>query len=110
MAEHDRDAAVRRRDQVRLELALYRDALDAVGGQAAEFDLAERLHAAGTASFHELVADAATNAVIVSRFLAVLELLRLLLVRALQTEEFGEIYLEPTGENLTLDGYEEEYR
>ena len=46
----------------------------------------------------------------VAVFLAVLELLRLLLVRALQAEEFGEIYLETTGESLTLEGYEEEYR
>ncbi len=43
-------------------------------------------------------------------FLAVLELLRLRMVRALQGEEFAEIYLEATGEAVSLDGYQEVYR
>ena len=43
-------------------------------------------------------------------FLAVLELLRLRVVRAKQDAEFGDILLESTGENATLDGYEESYR
>ncbi len=46
----------------------------------------------------------------IALFLAVLELLRLLLVRAVQSEEFGEIWLEATGEDLSLEGYEEAYR
>jgi len=43
-------------------------------------------------------------------FLAVLELLRLRIVRALQAGEFAEIYLEATGGDATLDGFEEAYR
>lgn len=43
-------------------------------------------------------------------FLAVLELLRLRLVRALQTGEFAEIYLEATGADVSLDDYQEVYR
>jgi segregation and condensation protein A len=43
-------------------------------------------------------------------FLAVLELLRLGLVRAVQAEEFAEIYLEATGEDISFEGYEEAYR
>ncbi|MGA7989914.1 MAG: segregation/condensation protein A [Thermoanaerobaculia bacterium] len=43
-------------------------------------------------------------------FLAVLELLRLRVVRARQDAEFGDILLESTGENVTLEGYEEAYR
>jgi len=43
-------------------------------------------------------------------FLAVLELLRLRVVRARQEGEFNEIYLDPTGETTSLEGYEEAYR
>ncbi len=43
-------------------------------------------------------------------FLAVLELLRLGFVRALQSEEFGEIYLEGTGTEMSLANYEEAYK
>jgi segregation and condensation protein A len=43
-------------------------------------------------------------------FLAVLELLRLRVVRARQADEFGDIFLESTGEDVTLEGYEEAYR
>ncbi len=43
-------------------------------------------------------------------FLAVLELLRLRLVRAVQGEEFAEIYLQATGQEATLEGYQEVYR
>lgn len=43
-------------------------------------------------------------------FLAVLELLRLGFVRALQTGEFAEIYLESTGTDTSLENYEEAYR
>jgi len=43
-------------------------------------------------------------------FLAVLELLRLRIVRALQSGEFAEIYLEATGGEVSLEGFEEAYR
>ena len=43
-------------------------------------------------------------------FLAVLELLRLRIVRALQAEAFAEIYLDRTGEDVSLDDYQEAYR
>ncbi len=43
-------------------------------------------------------------------FLAVLELLRLRIVRALQPEEFAEIYLQATGEDVSLESYQEVYR
>ena len=39
-----------------------------------------------------------------------LELLRLRVVRALQSGEFAEIYLESTGETVSLEDYEEAYR
>ena len=42
-AEHDRNAATRRRDQVCLELPLHRGAVDAVGIQISKLDLTERL-------------------------------------------------------------------
>jgi segregation and condensation protein A len=43
-------------------------------------------------------------------FLAVLELLRLRVVKARQEGEFSEIYLDSTGEATSLEGYEEAYR
>ena len=43
-------------------------------------------------------------------FLAVLELLRLRVVKARQDGEFSEIYLDMTGEEASLEGYEEAYR
>jgi segregation and condensation protein A len=43
-------------------------------------------------------------------FLAVLELLRMRIVRARQEGEFSEIYLDPTGADTSLEGYEEAYR
>ena len=43
-------------------------------------------------------------------FLAVLELLRIRVVRARQEAEFGDILLEATGSDATLEGYEEAYR
>jgi segregation and condensation protein A len=73
-------------------------------------DMAGRVRETGRVSLSEVFRGLTGRAEAIAVFLAVLELLRLLLVRALQTEEFGEIYLEPTGENLTLEGYEEEYR
>lgn len=46
----------------------------------------------------------------IATFLALLELLRMGLVKALQSEEFAEIYLEATGTEITLENYEEAYR
>jgi chromatin segregation and condensation protein Rec8/ScpA/Scc1 (kleisin family) len=45
-----------------------------------------------------------------SRRFALLELLRMGLVKALQSEEFAEIFLEATGTEITLENYEEAYR
>ena len=73
-------------------------------------DMAGRVRESGRVALSEVFRGLTGRAEAIAVFLAVLELLRLLLVRAIQAEEFAEIYLEPTGENLTLDGYEEEYR
>lgn len=73
-------------------------------------DMAGRVRESGRVSLSDVFRSLSGRAEAIAVFLAVLELLRLLLVRALQTEEFGEIYLEPTGQDLTLEGYEEEYR
>ena len=73
-------------------------------------DMAGRVRETGRVALSEVFRGLSGRAEAIAVFLAVLELLRLLLVRALQAEEFGEIYLEPTGESLALDGYEEEYR
>lgn len=73
-------------------------------------EMAGRVRESGRVSLSEVFRGLTGRAEAIAVFLAVLELLRLLLVRALQAEEFGEIYLEPTGQDLTLEGYEEEYR
>jgi segregation and condensation protein A len=73
-------------------------------------EMAGRVRDTGRVALSEVFRSLSGRAEAIAVFLAVLELLRLLLVRALQTEEFGEIYLEATGENLALEGYEEEYR
>jgi segregation and condensation protein A len=64
----------------------------------------------GAASLSDVFASLSGRAEVIASFLAVLELLRLGLVRALQAEEFGEITLRVTGEELSLEGYEEAYR
>ncbi len=58
----------------------------------------------------EVFAALTGRAEAIAVFLAVLELLRLRIIRALQTAEFAEIYLETTGENVSLDDYQEVYR
>ena len=73
-------------------------------------DMAARVKDSGRVALSEVFGTLSGRAEAIAVFLAVLELLRLLLVRALQAEEFGEIYLEPTGETVVLEGYEEEYR
>ena len=65
----------------------------------------------GPAPLSEVFHGLSGRAEAIAVFLAILELLRLLVVRATQVEEFGEIYLERTsGEEFSLDGYEEAYR
>ncbi len=59
--------------------------------------LAERLSRLGRASFHDLVSDAATTAVVVSRFLAVLELYRRRALDVAQDEPLGDLVLVWTG-------------
>lgn len=67
--------------------------------------LAERLKNAGRASFHDLVADAASQAVIVSRFLAVLELYRRCVLDVVQDEPLAELILVwRGGEDTVVDG------
>ncbi len=58
----------------------------------------------------EVFASLTGRAEAIAVFLAVLELLRLRIVRALQSGEFAEIYLETTGEDVSLDSYQEVYR
>jgi segregation and condensation protein A len=73
-------------------------------------EMAGRVRESGRVALSDVFRSLSGRAEAIAVFLAVLELLRLLLVRALQAEEFGEIYLEATGESLTMEGYEEEYR
>ncbi len=66
---------------------------------------------ASPAPLSEVFRSLSGRAEAIAVFLAVLELLRLLVVRALQTEEFGEIYLERIApDDFSLAGYEEAYR
>ena len=66
--------------------------------------------AAAPVPLAEVFASLSGRAEAIAVFLAVLELLRLRIVRAVQTGEFAEIYLETTGEEASLDGYQEVYR
>jgi len=63
-----------------------------------------------SAPLSEIFRGLSGRAEAIATFLALLELLRLLIVRCQQTEEFAEIYLERTGENASLENYEEAYR
>ena len=65
---------------------------------------------AGKAALSDVFRSLSGRAEAIAIFLAVLELLRLGWVRALQSEEFGEIYLESTGADMSLENYEEAYR
>ena len=81
-----------------------------VGEQAAV--LVARLQSAGSATFRELVADAPTTAVTVSRFLALLELFRRRMVDFGQDEALGELRVDWTGEpegDVDLSGFEPEW-
>ena len=74
-------------------------------------EMLSRVKSAGTpVPLTEIFGGLSGRAEAIAVFLAVLELLRLRTVRARQSEEFAEIYLEPTGEAVSLDGYEEVYR
>jgi segregation and condensation protein A len=64
----------------------------------------------GVAALSEVFKALSGRAEIIASFLAVLELLRLGLVRAVQAEEFGDIHLHATGEEMSLESYEEAYR
>jgi chromatin segregation and condensation protein Rec8/ScpA/Scc1 (kleisin family) len=66
---------------------------------------------AGPEPLSEVFLGLSGRAEAIAVFLAILELLRLLVVRATQAEEFSEIYLERIeGDNFSLDSYEEAYR
>lgn len=64
--------------------------------------VAERLKAAGALTFHELIADAESARVVVSRFLAVLELYRRHALDVNQDEPLAELELVWTGDEDTV--------
>ena len=64
----------------------------------------------GRTPLSEVFRSLSGRAEAIAIFLAVLELLRLQVVRALQSAEFAEIYLESTGQTVSLEDYEEAYR
>lgn len=64
----------------------------------------------GRAALSEVFRALSGRAEAIATFLAVLELLRLGLVRAVQAEEFSDIFLEATGADASLESYEEAYR
>jgi segregation and condensation protein A len=72
--------------------------------------LAKLKGASGPVPLTEVFGGLSGRAEAIAVFLAVLELLRLRIVRALQAEEFAEIYLETTGGEAALDGFQEAYR
>ena len=63
-----------------------------------------------SAPLSEIFKGLSGRAEAIATFLALLELLRLLIVRCRQAEEFAEIYLERTDEDASLENYEEAYR
>ena len=65
--------------------------------------VARMLREAGAATFHDLVADAQTTAVVVSRFLALLELFRRSCVEFTQEEALGELRITWTGGDGDVD-------
>jgi segregation and condensation protein A len=107
-------------------LGFFKNALDryraahppAMEIQHARFSIKEKMEdmlarvmtGSGTAALSEVFAELSGRAEVIASFLAVLELLRLGLVRAVQAEEFGEIHLRATGGEMSLEGYEEAYR
>lgn len=72
--------------------------------------VADRLKGAGSLSFSELIGDAGSAPVVVSRFLAVLELYRRRALDARQDEPLGELILVWTGtEETVIDIDEADY-
>lgn len=71
--------------------------------------IADRLRALGRATFHQLVEDAGTTAVVVSRFLALLELYRRRVVAFTQDEALGELDVTWTGGDAAVDIDVDEY-
>ncbi len=69
-----------------------------------------RVKETGRSALTEVFKALSGRAEAIATFLAVLELLRLGMVRAMQAEEFSEIYLEGTGSETSLESYEEAYR
>ena len=65
--------------------------------------VATALAAEGQMTFHDLVADAATRAVVVSRFLALLELYRRGVVEFAQDEALGTLTITWTGTDAEVD-------
>lgn len=78
-----------------------------VAGQARL--VAARLRGQGSATFHELVADAGTTAVVVSRFLALLELFRRVMVEFSQEEALGQLTVTWVGPDAEVDLDVDEY-
>jgi len=78
--------------------------------QKMEEMLARVRSGSGAAALSDIFQSLSGRAEVIATFLAVLELLRMGMVRALQAEEFGEIYLDATGEERSLENYEEAYR
>lgn len=71
--------------------------------------LMARLRALGTLTFHDLVTDAGTTAVVVSRFLALLELYRRRAVEFAQERPLGDLSVTWTGTDEDVDIDAEEY-
>ncbi|MCC6128532.1 MAG: segregation/condensation protein A, partial [Acidobacteria bacterium] len=86
--------------------------------QAARFSIREKMdeilgqvrQEAGPVSLAGIFSSLSGRAEAIAVFLALLELLRLRIVVARQESEFGEIFLDRTAEELSLEGYEEAYR
>jgi segregation and condensation protein A len=69
-----------------------------------------RLQGGASLVLTEVFQSLSGRAEVIATFLAVLELLRLGLVRAVQAEEFAPIHLQATGDDMSLAGFEEAYR
>ena len=71
--------------------------------------VAELLRARGSATFHQLVEDAGSTAVVVSRFLALLELYRRRVITFTQEEALGELTVSWSGGAARVDIDIDEY-
>lgn len=90
-----------------VEVAHLHDPAVPVREQAAV--LVARLRGRGRTTFHDLVSDAATTAVVVARFLALLELYRRRVVEFGQDEALGELDVTWTGGDREVDIEVDEY-